>query len=184
MTRRRPAFTLIEVLVVSMIIGILAITMAVSFSGSRENAKHNSNKDEIYNFFQKARGLSFNSVFVNGSEELDYYLMTVGEDEMTLVAVGTGSETEEVASVDVADDLMITFENYYEGASEITLYYFPPYGTLCFQDDLSGCDEKPTWATVEVGDTIYVELISENGEEEYNVVFSIDKHGGFVEIEE
>lgn len=181
---RHNAFTLIEVLVVSMMIGILAMSMAVTFSGSKQSAQHRSTQDEVFNLIQKARGLSFSSVYVNGVEPLDYYVLQFDAQEVQLNAIG-GSETEPIDSIELPEELMFTIGETYREVNEMALYYFPPYGTLCFVENEADCDEIPSWL-MDYGYEGYIgiPLSAQDEEDDFEVTFEITKHGAFVEIAE
>lgn len=176
---RQPAFTLIEMLIVSMIIATLAVTMAVRFNGTRDNAQFDSQIEEILTFFQKARGLAQSNLVVDGSEEgTSYYYIQIDrgstDNIYTFKAVGEAGTELDIEELEVDSDYSIFFDGY----DSINILYTPPYGDVCFNVSTEtrltpGECEDLEFSTVEFT------LMSNDGE--YSQSFEVSRHGGFIQ---
>jgi len=151
------AFTLIEILIVMMILGILAIGISINFEQSKKKAYFNDAELVVTNLIQRARGLSLTNLLVNGTDIALYYELSAGADYIQLEAVSdSNSELLEY----------IEFEHDIEIDKNFIVYYYPPDGEVA----------------ISTGDsTIQFTLESPDG---YYTIYRIDNIGGYPEIEE
>lgn len=155
--RHQPAFTLIEILIVVTIMALLAMAMSISFSGAKDRATFDDQKVKIVDLFQKARGSSLSSVLV-GTEPVDYYRVYVIRTGITLTAYA-GINTELIDSLTFTDGVYVS--------SPTSVYYFPPYGVVCFTSDCHDTIASGTFT-----------LRNAAGE---LTIYRVYRHGGYIE---
>lgn len=162
---KRSAFTFIELLITIVVLGIITISLAVSFDATKGKADFRNNQAEMINIFQKARALSLSNVVVDTTNEIntDYYLLDVAEGSITLTAYGSDSiYTTEIDSYTFDDEISLN--------KNFKVYYTPPYGDICI-DDLTSCSTTSKAFT----------LIGKYGDIEYEQQYLISIHGGYAE---
>ena len=139
----KPAFNLIELLITTTVVAILATVAAFSFSGAKNGATFNDQKTKVVDMLQQARSYSLSNVLVDSGtgEATDYYRLDIGENTLTLTAVGTSGtiSATELDSIELLDGYRIEFSS---GAPDLEIYYFPPYGEICFS--ASNCSDSTT----------------------------------------
>lgn len=130
---KQPAFNLIELLITTVIVAVLATVAALSFSGAKNGAVFNDQKTKVVDLLQQARSYSLSNVLVDSSTEktTDYYILEIDENTITLSAIGTSSTTSttELTSLELQEGYTFALPS---GASKIEIYYIPPYGEICF----------------------------------------------------
>lgn len=149
--QKKPAFTLIEILIVVILMAILTMTVAVSFDRSHDKAVFRDNQTEIINIFQKARSLAISNLLTEGDEAL-YYLVEITEDFIYLWTEGAAGGSEELARFYYDDDITV------EPALEI--FYFTPYGDVCFDIGCTDTDTEKTFTISSTSNTGYTATIS------------------------
>jgi type II secretory pathway pseudopilin PulG len=162
--KRHAAFTLGELMIAIMIIAILSISMVVNFSRSEQKAIFDDYRAQILAVMQQARGLSLSNILVEEStrEETDYYVLELKTDGITLTAWGVDG-----SDVDIVD---FDFEEGYEFTTDTYIYYFPPFGDICFTND-------PTCSGGTTGKTFTFQSTDGNYSQRY--AFTI--YGGYPE---
>lgn len=160
--KRRPAFTLIELLLVIMIIAITSAALAVSTRTATLKAKFDDQILNIRRIVEEARGYSLSNTLVNDLTPAEYYLLSITTTGLSLSAVAEDGTTEELDS--------FTYLTGYAMSEPMEVYYIPPYGEVCFAYP---CDDVLTEDSVTFSDT----------GANYEAMITIDIYGGFAEIE-
>lgn len=161
---KHRAFTFIEMIIVVFILAILSVSLSVAYQKVRLKVRFDANVSTITNLFQKARSLSLATVLVGGTEPVEYYALTITEEEMMLIAQGSTLD-DTLGSFTYDADMSIT-------SGDLSIYYFPPYGEVCI--GLSTCDSGATEAVLTFDD--------DSGT--YSTEFTLTAVGGFVEVEQ
>ncbi|MEK7146233.1 MAG: type II secretion system protein [Patescibacteria group bacterium] len=150
-SQKNPAFTLIEILIVVILMGILTATVAVSFTRSKDKAVFRDNQTQIINMFQKARSLAISNLLTEGDEAI-YYLVEITEDFIYLWTEGEAGGSEELDRFYFDDDITVT--------PALEVYYFTPYGDVCFDIDCTDTDTEKTFTISSTSSTGYTATIS------------------------
>ena len=166
MLKRQSAFTLYEIIIVIMMIAVVSVGLAISFGGTKTKVEFEAYETEIVNIMQVARGKSLANTLVGEDEETDYYLLDVNTDGMSLTAYGV--DYGESGAADPIEISSFTLEDGYEINREFEVYYFPPYGELCFEVDCSGTSSSKQFR-----------IDSPNSE--YFTRYLLNLHGGYPE---
>ena len=163
LAKHQPAFTLIEILIVTIMLGIISISMAVSFSGSRTKVEFQDLEVKVINMIQEARSLGLANLLVNeeSAEQTDYYLLTIEQDQLTLEAIGVEGNSLPIETLTLSEGYEITFRG---SINELEILYSPPYGDIAFGNGQS---------------TNFFTLAAKDGS--YETEYSISIFGGFPE---
>ena len=168
---KRPAFTFIELMITTLILGFLAVAGSISVQKSRIRATFRGYETEIIHLVQQARSSSLSNLRIGdeddlgATEEVVHYELLIQEEGITLNAVGdTISKELGVVDLSTDDDVSIS--------TEFEVYYFPPYGEVCFSPSCldGGLTEQSFTLDSEFSD-MYTQV-------------TIDVYGGFPELEE
>ncbi|MBT4385113.1 type II secretion system protein [Candidatus Peregrinibacteria bacterium] len=180
----KPAFTLIEVIVVTSMVAILSMGFALNIDKIRKRGNFHAVQNEIVGVLQNARSLSLsNQLRTNEGDGIDYpvkyyrimikenglgldaYLDMPGADPLpqeNLTLVDFDSMTEEDFSI---IDNMVADRN-------LLVFYFPPYGEICFNNkDCSSASIEKTFRF-------------HTDDDEFATEMTLSIHGGTVEINE
>ncbi len=138
---KRPAFTLIEILIVISLLGIISLGLALSFQYGRSRAEFKKAEYQLTNIIQRARELSLSNILITDYAqdfETDYYQLQIREDGATLTAYGTSPAGElkpyEIEIINLNSDYGLSID------SALNIYYIPPYGEICFTINSANCD--------------------------------------------
>ncbi len=160
------AFTLIEVMIVTIMIAVISVGVSLSFGGIRKSTAFNEHQTRVVEVIQKARGLSL-SHRVHNNEPIDHYKLGLYRYKAILTSDGPGG-------VELIDEFKFDTTVWdIEIDVPIDVYYFPPYGDICFTPNCDGTD--PTSKTINLYSTSDPNYITE---------ITIDVYGGFPEIDE
>ena len=161
MTTDHRAFTLIEMMIVTVIVAILALGLLFAFQGTKDKADFSNQQTQVVNLIQEARGLSLSNLMV-GDEIAQYYLLSVQRGSVTLSSVAESGTLLEVGMVTFEGDVSVP------RGTTFDTYYFPPYGDVCFSEDCAATD--PTEDTFTLTD----------GVNESDITITI--YGGYPEV--
>ncbi len=144
---RSPAFTLIELLIVTLIIALLSGGFMISYTNLREKAVFDDDQSKTISIIQKARDLSLTNLQVNDLET-DYYRLEVKTDGITLTGYDIDGGTRSIGSV--------TFSTGITSDTEFYADYSPPYGTITLStggqsQDFTIADSNGNTSTVSIG---------------------------------
>lgn len=130
---KHRAFTLVEIVVVVLVVGIVTAGLALSLNNGRAQAEFKNAEYQVTNLLQEARSLSLANILIedeSGDFETDYYHLSVTRPRMILTAYGTNDSgsavSQEIDTVELSMDHELSFDGVYD------IYYVPPYGELCF----------------------------------------------------
>lgn len=178
----KPAFTLIEILVVTALVAITTISVAVSLPNSKNRAHFHDNQLKVTDIIQKARARSLSTLLLESqttpgefSPSVHYGLDVHRFFIRTFVMAENGT-MEELDRVDLKNNAYITRYDNTEctvlgtDIPCITVFYQLPNGNVCFSEN---CNDESC------GSRSFL-LHSEN--DEYVTQFIIDIVGGFPEI--
>gem|GEM_PF-1720085 len=170
-TPRTRAFTLIEMMIVTVIMAILAIGLLFAFQGTKDKADFSNQQIQVVNLIQEARGLSLSNLMVEsgGTDYVaEYYKLEIAPAAVSLTAhADTDEDGIADASVEIGE---VTFEGdvFVRLSTIFDAYYYPPYGDVCIDD----CSTGPTQDTFTLTD----------GVNETDITITI--YGGYPEVEE
>jgi len=142
----RPAFTLLELVIVVCIIAILSVSLLVNFKGNVAKSRVDDQVVQIVHLLEEARSYSLTNFLVNDTEPASYYVVTITSAGMTLKAYVNATTTTTLQSVTMQTGYSIT------GISATErIFYFPPTGEICF--DAAACTSTDTELTLTVSDS-------------------------------
>jgi prepilin-type N-terminal cleavage/methylation domain-containing protein len=176
----QPAFTLIEVTIVVVIMAVLTVALALSFTGARTRATFTDQQLQVVNIIQKARGLSLSNSLDSRDNVIDYYRLYVDSlaPTITLSSITTtdaGLEVEqEVDSVELEEGFQIIIldeDGDPSGDWDFAACYIPPYGEIQFG---FGCSDRDTEMSFALS----------NSTIDREVTITISVHGGYPEVTE
>ena len=99
----KPAFTLVEILIVIMMIGIFSTGFAISYSNSQK-VTFESDKERFFHY-SKARNLSLTNLMVN-DKQADYYYLEAGTASITLTGYDIDAGTSEIDSLTFSSGIL------------------------------------------------------------------------------
>lgn len=153
-------------MIVILIIAIMSATLVLNFQSASEKGQFDAQVTNIVRVIEQARNYSLSNYLVNDSEPTEYYLLTIGNDYLTLEAFAEfGGLHETLVDYDMDKGFTTT------GSDDDELFYIPPYGELCL-----------TYPCVEGGEMEYSFTIS-NADESLTQPITITTYGGFAEVE-
>lgn len=163
--KRRPAFTLIELLLAIIIIAVLSMALLTSFRNATLKARFDDELTTINRIVGKARGYALSNYLVNDdtSKPAEYYLVSFTVNDIGLAAVATDGTVEKLENH--------TFNTAFAINTPLDAYYFTPDGNVCFSADCSDGLIEDTVIFSDTGGT-------------YSSTITISVYGGFVEIED
>ena len=162
---RAKAFTFIELLMVITMMGILSVILGLSYTKLQTLTRFKNEKTQIVNMIEKAHSLSLSSILINDTEPTDYYELSITPSTLSLDAYASdGTTTENIDSLSLERDFSFDLS--------VDIFYFPPYGDVCF--DVSTCDSADTSKTREV-------TLSDSSTD--TATFTIDVNGGYVNVD-
>lgn len=159
------AFTLIEVMIVTILVGILSVGLSLSFGGIRESTAFGQHQTRVVEIIQKARGLSLSNRLLN-DQPIDSYFLYITNEGIALHVTGPGG----VEEVDRFDFDRSNWD--FQIDTVFDVYYFPPYGDICFTES---CNSGLTSRSFHLYSPSNPELDTQ---------ITIDIYGGFPEIDE
>ncbi len=130
----KPAFTLVEIVIVIMMIGIFSTGFAISYSNSQKKVTFESDKEKVLSIIQKARNLSLTNLMVNDTQADYYYLEVTGANLTGTGLTLTGYDIDGVSSL--IDS--VTFSSGIYTNLFLKVKYYPPYGTVTFDSGIHG----------------------------------------------
>lgn len=150
-----------------MIVAILSISLAFSFSGARDRSNFADQKTEIINLIQEARGLSLASIQVDDATPWvpDYYAVETAEDSIEINAYTYDDSNEStIETLTLIDGFSLDV---------VTFYYIPPYGETCIE-------EPPC----ESGGETEQSFVLYSPDETQQSQFTVSIYGGYPEVED
>ncbi|QQR55397.1 prepilin-type N-terminal cleavage/methylation domain-containing protein [Candidatus Peregrinibacteria bacterium] len=146
MRQKRPAFTLLEVLIVMLIIGILTSVLILNFQGVRERQELSLLADKSLALLQQAKAeVSRGKVMLDETGEAQYLceggLFEVGEVPRWVEAPSEAAGTCDFTQLST-EDYALSSGNAFVGSievgetslDEILVFFVPPSGELQFYD--------------------------------------------------
>lgn len=163
MRNENRAFTLIELLLVIVIMAIITVGFALSMQKSTLKSTFDDQVLNIRRIIEKTRDYSLSNYLVN--DDLDapaeYFRLSLATNSASVVAVAANGDEESLDSY--------VFQSGFAMGSELEVYYFPPYGEVCFSSDCS--DVLPEAST-----------IFKDADDTYEAEITINTYGGYPDI--
>ncbi len=161
LAQKRPAFTLIELMIVLVIIAIITTALVLSYQQLNLKVRYDTHVNNIVRIFQEARSRSLSTVLIEGTEPTEYYLLALNNYGIELIAYSENLEQ----VIEVYD-----FDEDIEISDEWEVYYFPPSGDLCFGS--ANC----------AGNTIELSTVLEDDSGSYSTRFRMELNGPHLEV--
>jgi prepilin-type N-terminal cleavage/methylation domain-containing protein len=179
---KKKAFTLIEVIVVISMVAVLSVGFALNIDKVRTRGNFHAMQNQIIGVLQSARSLSLSNQLRYSDEYggdypvqyyrlmvkenglgLDAYLNVPGADPLpqeTLKLIDFDTEAEEY---EIIDNMAVD--------RNLLIFYFPPYGEICFNKTCTSSDQQQTFRFFTADDAFASEM-------------TVSVHGGTVELNE
>lgn len=159
----RPAYTLIETVIVAVLIAVLSVGFTISVQDIVERNALKSNEARVVNLIQQARSMALSKKLLNG-QEVEFYLLELTAEAISLssndgtVLSNTAFTRDVTASweVDICSDRW-------------RVWYSTKDGSLSFDEPAAGCDT----------DARSREFTLHSPQDKYQAHYSVDVYGGF-----
>lgn len=158
----RPAYTLLEALIVAVLIAILSMGFTVSVQDVIERNALKSNETQVASLIQEARSMALSNKLVNG-ENVDFYLLQLSNTDIELRT----NDGTVLSNVPLTKGVTADWE--FDDCSEKwRIWYSTKDGSLSF-DEPGGCASGARSR----------EFTLHSPQDKYQAHYSVDVYGGF-----
>lgn len=158
----RPAYTLLEALIVAVLIAILSVGFTVSVQDVIERNALKSNEAQIVSLIQEARNMALSNKLVDG-QNVDFYTLQLSPSQIDLMT----DDGTVLSTLVFTKGVTASWE--FDGCSEEwRIFYYTKDASLAF-DKPGGCAEG----------TRSREFTLHSPQDKYKTRYSVDVYGGF-----
>ena len=157
----RPAYTLLEALIVAVLIAILSMGFTVSVQDVIERNALKSNETQVASLIQEARSMALSNKLVNGGN-VDFYILQLTATQIELMT----DDGTALSTVAFTKGVTASWEG--DCSGQWRIFYYTKDGSLSF-DTPGGCTE----------DTRSREFTLHSPQDKYQARYSVDVYGGF-----
>lgn len=157
----RPAYTLLEALIVAVLIAILSMGFTVSVQDVIERNALKSNETQVASLIQEARSMALSNKLVNGGN-VDFYILQLTATQIELMT----DDGTALSTVAFTKGVTASWED--DCSGQWRIFYYTKDGSLSF-DNPGGCTEG----------TRSREFTLHSPQDKYQARYSVDVYGGF-----